>query len=403
MVSVAPPVPYSPSLYTHFPIQKPVSEGDSEAKTPIAGDSPSPQISWEEMQSKMLQAYTNQLDNGLLDCLLGQNPEYFIFFDVKYTHLGDYLHISMARIPAQVCLQDYQGNVIYQANLAMFNPHTEKELVCMHDWISLILSYLQSGEMSRRWYNEDRLKVDIETMKGYFSSEKTPRRTIQQMRQDLSRFDLRHNILFTHDGNLRTYDLLRKLTPEGKMPPRLLTMSSSKMIKMLLPDMPRDLYDFMTHLIDRTTMEVPNLKRHIASEDTTYIRQIFKFMIDSWRFFQQKEGTGRSMEDAPEKLVHVWEGFAPDSPLFEPISESEDSEDEGLTLEDVEQLEKWDGESRCTVLSKLVRVSKSDNKDSEDTGSGREGRNYPSLPPPQKHFSHPLNCVLCRDYTLHTV
>ncbi|KAF3931044.1 hypothetical protein ABW20_dc0104238 [Dactylellina cionopaga] len=300
-----------------------------------------PQIGWEEMRQKMKHAYQNQLDNGLLDCLLVQDSKDYIFFDLKYTHIGDYLEVGFARTPVQICIMNFSGTILYQANLAMFDPRNGREIVCMHQWVSLISDYQTTGAMSRRWYNEERLKDAIFNMRGYFWSQNIPRRTIWQIKSDLSGFNFRHNILFTHDGNLRTYDLLRKLLPEATMPPRLLTMSSLKMIKMILPDMPRDLYKFYYHVVDLKTFADPTspvLHKYIATDDTTYVRQIFTFFIRAWEVSQSEEG-GRSLDDAPDRLVDVWEGFPPDSPIFEPVSDSDDEDDAGMSLSEVEALE----------------------------------------------------------------
>ncbi|KAK6333642.1 hypothetical protein TWF730_003826 [Orbilia blumenaviensis] len=288
-----------------------------------------PQLDWEDLKAKMKHAYKEQLDNGILDTLTIQNADDFVFFDVKYTHIGDYLEIGFARTPVQICIMKYDGEILYQANLAMFDPRNGREVLSMIQWLDLILDYQCTGAMSRRWYDVARMEVAISNMRGYFWSTEVPRRSIHQMKNDLAAFNFRQKILFTHDGNLRPYDLLRKLLPETTMPPRLITMSSYKLIKLILPDMPRDLYEFFYQLVDLNTFSnpaTPVLHRNIATDDTTYIRQIFSFFIRAWEAFQGEEG-GRSRDDAPERLVDVWEGIPPDSPLFEPVSESDDEDD----------------------------------------------------------------------------
>ncbi|KAK6356909.1 hypothetical protein TWF718_001247 [Orbilia javanica] len=299
-----------------------------------------PQMNWEALKEKMRHAYKEKLDNGILDTLTVQNTDNFIFFDVKYTHIGDYLEIGFARTPVQICLMKYSGGIIYQANLAMFDPRNGREVLSMIQWLDLILDYQCTGAMSRRWYNIGRMNIAISNMRGYFWSTEVPRRTIHQIKNDLKAFNFRHKVLFTHDGSLRPYDVLRKLLPEATLPPRLITMSSHKLIKIVLPDMPRDLHGFFYHLVDLNTFDDPSapvLHKYIATDDTTYIRQIFSFFISAWESFQSEED-GRPREDAPERLVEVWEGIPPDSPCFEPVSESDGDEDMGLTLSDVEAL-----------------------------------------------------------------
>ncbi|KAF3180949.1 hypothetical protein EYR41_003376 [Orbilia oligospora] len=300
-----------------------------------------PQMDWEGLKAKMSYAYKEKLDNGILDSLTIQNTDDFVFFDVKYTHIGDYLEIGFARTPVQVCLMKYSGEIIYQANLAMFDPRNGKEVLSMIQWLDLVLDYQCTGAMSRRWYDVTRMDIAIANMRGYFWSTEVPRRTIHQMKNDLKAFNFRHKILFTHDGNLRPYDILRKLLPEATLPPRLVTMSSYKLIKIILPEMPLDLYEFFYHLVDLDTFDDPTapvLHKHVATDDTTYIRQIFSFFVRAWESFQSEED-GRPREDAPERLVDVWEGIPPDSPLFEPVSESDNDEDMGMTLSEVEAFE----------------------------------------------------------------
>ncbi|KAK6509641.1 hypothetical protein TWF481_004373 [Arthrobotrys musiformis] len=290
---------------------------------------PEPQMDWEILRAKMKYAYKERLDNGVLDSLTIQNQDQFLFFDIKYTHIGDYLEIGFARTPVQVCLMKYSGEIIYQANLAMFDPRNGKEVLSMIQWLDLVLDYQCTGAMSRRWYDVSRMGIAISNMRGYFWSTEVPRRTIHQMKNDLKALDFRHKILFTHDGNLRPYDLLRKLLPEATLPPRLVTMSSYKMIKLILPDMPFDLHGFFYHLVDLDTFndpEAPVLHKHVATDDATYIRQIFSFFIRAWESFQSEED-GRPREDAPERLVDVWDGIPPDSPIFEPPSESDNDDD----------------------------------------------------------------------------
>lgn len=300
-----------------------------------------PQMEWEVLQAKLRHAYQGQLDNGILGALTTQNTDEFIFFDIKYTHIGDYLEIGFARTPVQVCLMKYSSEIIYQANLAMFDPRNGREVLSMIQWLDLIIDYQCTGAMSCRWYDVARIQLAISNMRGYFWSTEVPRRTIHQMKNDLKAFNFRHKILFTHDGNLRPYDVLRKLLPETTLPPRLITMSSYKLIKIVLPDMPLNLYEFFYHLADLKTFDNPTfpvLHKHVATYDTTYIRQIFSFFINAWEAFQSEED-GRPREGAPERLVDVWEGIPPDSPLFEPVSESDNDDDMGMTLSDVEALE----------------------------------------------------------------
>ncbi|KAK6534152.1 hypothetical protein TWF281_005489 [Arthrobotrys megalospora] len=308
----------------------------------FSSDSPrEPQVNWEILRAKMRHAYKEKLDNGVLDSLTVQDTNEFIFFDIKYTHIGDYLEIGFARTPVQICIMKYSGEIVYQANLAMFDPRNGREVLSMIQWLDLILDYQCSGAMSRRWYDVTRMDAAISNMRGYFWSTEIPRRTIHQIKNDLKAFNFRHKILFTHDGNLRPYDLLRKLLPEATMPPRLITMSSCKIIKLVLPEMPLNLYEFFYHLVDLDTFDDPKapvLHKHVATDDTTYIRQIFSFFIRAWESFQSEEG-GRSRDDAPGRLVDVWEGIPPDSPLFEPVSDSDNSDDAGMTLSEVESLQ----------------------------------------------------------------
>ncbi|EPS35508.1 hypothetical protein H072_11116 [Dactylellina haptotyla CBS 200.50] len=304
----------------------------------------SPQIPWEEIQTRMKDAYDNRLDNGLLDCLLVQNTDDFIFFDIKFTHIGDYLEIRHSRTPVQFCFMDFNGDLIYQANLAMFDPRNGREIVTMHQWVCLISDYQNTGAMSRRWYNEARVQDAIYTMRGYFWSKDIPRKTIWQIKTDLAALRLRHKILFSHDGSLITYDLLRGLLPDGVLPPRLLTMSSHKIIKLILPTMPRDLYGFYYHIVDLNTFADPSnpvLHKHIATEDAMYTRQIFEFFIKAWRAFQTNGG--RPLAEHPNRLVDVWDGFPPDSPFFGPVGLSDDDEDRGMSLSEVEA---WDSDRK---------------------------------------------------------
>ncbi|KAK6523210.1 hypothetical protein TWF694_006102 [Orbilia ellipsospora] len=303
------------------------------------------QLPWDEMKVKMKFAYDNQMDNETLDCLLIQDYTKFLFFDIKWTHIGDYLEINFARVPTQICIIDFKGNIIYQANLAMFDPRNGKEILDMHQWVCLIEDYLYSGAMSRRWYDERRLQEAIHNMRGYFWSKEIPRKNIWRIKEDLKRLRLRHKILFTHDGNLRPYDLLRKLLSDTALPPRLLTMSTYKLIKLILPDMPRTLYEFYTHIVDFDTFnspENPVLRKHTASDDANYVREIVLFFIRAWESFQREPG-GRPLHQSPTRLVDCWEGFPYDSPLFEPLSDSDGDSDCGFTLDEVEAYDKEKG------------------------------------------------------------
>ncbi|KAF3921068.1 hypothetical protein AA313_de0205091 [Arthrobotrys entomopaga] len=300
------------------------------------------QLPWDEMKAKMRSAYENQMDNEILDCLLVQDTSKFVFFDIKWTHIGDYLEINFARVPTQICIIDFNGKIIYQVNLAMFDPRNGKEILDMHQWVCLIEDYLYTGAMSRRWYDEKRLQEAIHNMRGYFWSKDIPRKNIWRIKEDLKKLRLRNKIFFTHDGNLRPYDLLRKLISDTALPPRLLTMSSYKMIKLILPDMPRTLYEFYTHIVDFDTFanpENPVLRKYTASDDANYVREIITFFIRAWGAFQREPG-GRPLDQSPRRLVDCWEGFPYDSPLFEPLSDSDGEGDCGFTLEEVEAYDK---------------------------------------------------------------
>ncbi|KAK6330472.1 hypothetical protein TWF696_003363 [Orbilia brochopaga] len=295
------------------------------------------QISWEQMEHHMRVAYIQGLDKGVMDCLLRQDPGKFIFFDIKYTHVGDYLEIGFARTPAQICLMNIEGEIIYHANVAMFDPRSGKEILCMIDWLQLVNEYLITGAMSRRWYDVERVKAAIEVMRGYFGSRDVRRLSIQRIRQDLDKLDYRNRILFTHDPSLRTYDLLRKLLLTSTLPPRLLTLSSHKMVKMLLPDMPTNLYHFYVQLIDHESFGThgKSILKNIATGDAGYIRQIFRFFMACWDVFQ-KSKAGRPRTEAAERLVDIWDSIPPDSPVFDPASDSDNDDDQGLTTEQVD-------------------------------------------------------------------
>ncbi|KAF3901973.1 hypothetical protein ABW21_db0203842 [Orbilia brochopaga] len=322
-----------------------------------------PQIPWEQMEHHMRAAYIQKLDKGVMDCLIRQKPDMFIFFDIKYTHVGDYLELGFPRMPAQICLMNIEGEIIYQANIAMFDPRTGEELLCMIDWLKLVNAYLISGAMSRRWYDLDRMNAAIEVMRGYFCAHDIRRLSIQRVRQDLDRLDYRNRILFTHDPSLRTYDLFRKLLLTNSLPPRLLTLSSHKMIKMLLPELPTNIYEFYMQLVDHESFGTGGkvILKNISVADAGYIRQIFRFFTGCWDTFQ-KSKVGRPAEEAAERLVDIWDSIPPDVQVFDPASDSENDDDEGLTQEQV------DAHGRGGMAA-LMQVR----------NAQRRGRRYPPL------------------------
>ncbi|KAJ6256504.1 hypothetical protein Dda_8366 [Drechslerella dactyloides] len=310
----------------------------SPALEPVTKDA---QISWEQMEHRMRSAYVHALDKGVMDCLIRQQPETFLFFDIKYTHVGDYLEIGFPRAPAQICLMNITGDIIYQANMAMFDPRDGKEILCMVDWLQLVNEYLITGAMSRRWFDLDRVKAAIQVMRGYFSSTEIKRLSIQNIRADLDKLDYRGRILFTHDRSLRTYDLLRKMLLTNTLPPRLLTMSSAKMLKMLLPDMSNNLYKFYMQLVDHQSFGAhgKEVYKNMATGDADYVRQIFRFLISCWDTFQ-KSRVGRPRAEAADRLVDIWDAIPPDTPVFDPASDSDNDDDQGITLAEVEAFDR---------------------------------------------------------------
>lgn len=281
---------------------------------------------WSNFIDKIKDIYENEEDEGLFDCLIRQDKRRFVFFDVKYTHVGDWMQVKLPRLPVQICLMDWEGQVIYAAKLRMMDPHlNDKPITTGDEYLDALQTYVTTLESGSRWSRPGSFSaaaaIGIETFNE--TSAQIPHRTLEEMRNDIRKMDLRQKVFFTWDRYNRSYNILRILSP--LLPPRILTFCGSKIMHQFFPNLTRNLYDLIPSIVDFHGRPV---LKYNAVQDAWYNLQIFSVIIKGWEMMQ-KQPTGRPFYDPQRSsLVDVFEAFRVDSPLLnEPIDFS-DPEDE---------------------------------------------------------------------------